>query len=79
MTPAAPIVVAAVAAPPLLAQLGVPLTAKNLLILAGVVAIVLVILTQALGWRIPAWAVTVGWILLAVLVGILAINFLLSL
>lgn len=79
MTPVVPTVAAAVAAPPLLAQLGVPLTAKNLLILAGVVAIVLVILTQALGWRIPAWAVTVGWILLAVLVGILAINFLLSL
>lgn len=71
--------VATVAAVPLLAQLGGAWSLKHLLIVAGVVAVLVVVVTQGLGWRIPSWLITVGWICLAVLVGILAINFLLSL
>lgn len=48
------------------------------IVLAAVVAIV-VIIVKAMGLAIPPWAVTVFWIVLLAIVGILAIRFVLSL
>lgn len=49
------------------------------LIVGGVIAVFYVIWTKALGWTFPAWLPQVFWILVGVVVGIVAIRFLLSL
>lgn len=51
---------------------------KALLILVGVVAVTAIIL-RVLEWYPPAWVVQIFWICLAVVIGIIAIDFLLSL
>lgn len=50
-----------------------------ILIVGGVVAVFYVIWTQALGWTFPPWLIKIFWILCAIVVGIVAIRFLLSL
>ena len=49
------------------------------LVFGGITAVFYVIWTKALGWALPAWLPQVFWILVGVMVGVVAIRFLLSL
>jgi uncharacterized protein (DUF983 family) len=49
-----------------------------LIVIAGIIAVVLVIL-RAAGIQVPSWLVMVLWIILAVVVGVLAVRLILSL
>lgn len=49
------------------------------LIIGGVIAVFYVIIVYALKWTIPQWVVMIFWICVAVVIGVLAIRFLLAL
>jgi hypothetical protein len=66
----------------LLLQIALPTTLGGwlitILIVAGVCGVFWIIIRQT-GWNPPPWLVNVFWIVVAVVVGVLAIKFLLSL
>jgi hypothetical protein len=57
---------------------GIAQWAIAIIIVAGIVAVVVIIL-KAFEIQIPAWFIKILWVLLAVVVGIVAIKFLISL
>lgn len=49
-----------------------------IIIVAGICAIVYVVLVKAMGVQIPSWFINILWIVLAVFVGIVAIKLIAS-
>lgn len=49
-----------------------------LIVVAGIVAIAFIVV-RAMGLTIPAWVIQVGWVIVAVVVGVVAIKFLMTL
>lgn len=64
----------------LLAQAGVSIINLVILVIvvAGIIGVAFVVI-RAAGVNVPPWIVTIGWIVLAVVVGVVAIKFLASL
>lgn len=64
----------------LLAQIGAYSLVQWLIlamVIAGIIGVVFVII-RATGVAIPGWIIQVGWIVLAVLIGVVAVKFLAS-
>lgn len=49
-----------------------------IIVIAGIIGIVLVV-TKQMGVSIPPWIITILWIILAVIIGVVAVKFLASL
>lgn len=49
------------------------------LVIGGVIAIFYIIITYGLKWQIPQWVVMIFWVIVAVVIGVFAIKFLMTL